>query len=113
MDGRVLRAPISHIYPSVGYCAVYLYQGLSTTFRKINGSQLHTFFLSTYASLGLGCHRIAMTTKLDFRSALFLLLPALIFVSACKDMNLDIQDSKDRLDVLEGTTITSGKALCA
>ena len=48
-----------------------------------------------------------MTTKLDFRSALFLLLPALIFVSACKDMNLDIQDSKDRLDVLEGTTITS------
>ena len=38
---------------------------------------------------------------------IFLLLPALIFASGCKDMKLDIQDSKDRLDVLEGTTITT------
>ncbi len=107
MDGHILHAPISHIYPSVGYCAVYLYQGLSTTFRKINGSQLHTFFLSTYASSGLGCHRTAMTTKHNFRSALSLLLPVIIFAAGCKDMKLDIQDSKDRLDVLEGTTITT------
>ena len=45
MDGHILRALIPHIYPSVGYCAVYLYQGLSTTFRKINENQLHTFFV--------------------------------------------------------------------
>ena len=100
-------APISHIYPSVGYCAVYLYQGLSTTFRKINGSQLHTFFVYTYASLGLGCRWLAMTAKLNFRSALFLLLTALVLTFGCKDMKLDIQDSKDRLDVLEGTTIAT------
>ena len=48
-----------------------------------------------------------MATKFNFRSTLFLLLPALIFASGCKDMKLDIQDSKDRLDVLEGTTITT------
>ena len=48
-----------------------------------------------------------MTAKLNFRSALFLLLPALVLTFGCKDMKLDIQDSKDRLDVLEGTTITS------
>ena len=48
-----------------------------------------------------------MITKLNFRTALFLLLPVLIFASGCKDMKLDIQDSKDRLDALEGTTITT------
>ena len=48
-----------------------------------------------------------MTAKLNFRSALFLLLPALVLTFGCKDMKLDIQDSKDRLDVLEGTTITT------
>ena len=31
----------------------------------------------------------------------------LITMPSCKDMKLDIQDSKDRLDVLEGTTITT------
>ena len=31
----------------------------------------------------------------------------LALVGSCKDMKLDIQDSKDRLDVLEGTTITT------
>ena len=98
---------IPHIYPSVGYCVVYFRLGLTTTFKKINESQLHTFFVSTYASLGLGCHRTAMITKLNFRSALFLLFPAIILTAGCKDMKLDIQDSKDRLDVLEGTTITT------
>ena len=48
-----------------------------------------------------------MTAKLNFWSALFLLLPALVLTFGCKDENLDIQDSKDRLDVLEGTTIKS------
>ena len=48
-----------------------------------------------------------MTAKLNFRSALFLLLPVLFLTFSCKDMKLDIQDLKDRLDVLEGTTITS------
>ena len=38
---------------------------------------------------------------------MFLLLPALVLTFGCKDMKLDIQDLKDRLDVLEGTTITS------
>ena len=37
--------PVPHIYPSVGYCVVYLSSGLSTTFKKINESQLHTFFV--------------------------------------------------------------------
>lgn len=49
----------------------------------------------------------AMTTKLNFRFALFLLLPVFALVSGCKDMKLDIQDSKERLEVLEGTTITT------
>ena len=31
----------------------------------------------------------------------------LITMPSCKDMKFDIQDSKDRLDVLEGTTITT------
>jgi len=35
------------------------------------------------------------------------LLPAIILTAGCKDMKLDIQDSKDRLDVLEGATITT------
>jgi len=48
-----------------------------------------------------------MATKFNFRSALFLLLPAIILTAGCKDMKLDIQDSNDRLDVLEGTTITT------
>ena len=48
-----------------------------------------------------------MTAKLNFRSALLLLLPVLFLTFSCKDMKLDIQDLKDRLDVLEGTTITS------
>ena len=48
-----------------------------------------------------------MATKFNFRSTLFLLLPAIILTAGCKDMKLDIQDSKDRLDVLEGTTITT------
>ena len=34
-------------------------------------------------------------------------LVILMTMSSCKDMKLDIQDSKDRLDVLEGTTITT------
>ena len=38
---------------------------------------------------------------------MFLLLPVLFLTFSCKDMKLDIQDLKDRLDVLEGTTITS------
>ena len=37
--------PISHIYPSVGYCIVYFSMGLTTTFIRINESQLHTFFV--------------------------------------------------------------------
>ena len=49
----------------------------------------------------------AMMTKLNFWSALFLLLPALVLTFGCKDENLDIQDSNDRLDILEGTTIKS------
>ena len=48
-----------------------------------------------------------MTVKLNFRYALFLLLPGLVLTSGCKDMKLDIQDFKDRLDVLEGTTIAT------
>ena len=48
-----------------------------------------------------------MTAKLNFGRALFLLLSVSIFATNCKDMKLDIQDSKDRLDVLEGTTITT------
>ena len=48
-----------------------------------------------------------MIAKLNFVRALFLLLFVSILVSNCKDMKLDIQDSKDRLDVLEGTTITT------
>ena len=48
-----------------------------------------------------------MTAKLNFRSALFLLLPVLFLTFSCKDMKLDVQDLKDRLNVLEGTTITS------
>ena len=48
-----------------------------------------------------------MTAKLNLRSLLFLLLPTLFLTFGCKDMKLDIQDSKDRLDVLEGTTIAS------
>ena len=39
--------PISHIYPSVGYCVVYFRLGLTTTFKKINESRLHTFFIYT------------------------------------------------------------------
>ncbi len=46
-----------------------------------------------------------MKTKVLFRSILSVSLLAL--VGSCKDMKLDIQDSKDRLDVLEGTTITT------
>jgi len=46
-----------------------------------------------------------MKTKVLFRSLLSVSLLAL--VGSCKDMKLDIQDSKDRLDVLEGTTITT------
>ena len=38
---------------------------------------------------------------------MFLFFPAIILTAGCKDMKLDIQDSKDRLDVLEGTTITT------
>lgn len=45
--------------------------------------------------------------KLNRRSSLFLLLPALVLTFSCKDMKLDIQDLEDRLDVLEGTKITS------
>ena len=46
-----------------------------------------------------------MKTKVLFRSVLSVSL--LVLVASCKDMKLDIQDSKDRLDVLEGTTITT------
>ena len=98
---------MSHIYTE---CEALERLFLFRSFHNLHvdkRNQPHTFFLSTYASLGLGCHRTAMKIKLNFRSALFLLLPALIFASGCKDMKLDIQDSKDRLDVLEGTTITT------
>ena len=36
MEGHILRVLIPHIYPSVGYCVVYLGPGLSTTFSRIN-----------------------------------------------------------------------------
>ena len=48
-----------------------------------------------------------MTAKLDIRSALFLLLASFILASGCKDLELEIQDTKDRLDVLEGSPIAS------
>ena len=48
-----------------------------------------------------------MTSKLNFARVIFMLLSVSILATNCKDMKLDIQDSKDRLDVLEGTTITS------
>ena len=48
-----------------------------------------------------------MITRFNLRSALFLLLPALILTFSCKEMKLDIEELKDRLDVLEGTTIIS------
>ena len=48
-----------------------------------------------------------MTSKLNFARVIFMLLTVSLLTTNCKDMKLDIQDSKDRLDVLEGTTITS------
>ena len=39
---------ILHIYYGVGYCVVYFRLGLTTTFKKINESQLHTFFVYTH-----------------------------------------------------------------
>ena len=42
--------PVPHIYTSVGYCVVYFQLGLSTTFNKINESQLHTFFVCNHIS---------------------------------------------------------------
>lgn len=48
-----------------------------------------------------------MTNRINFGHALLLLLPALILTTNCKDMKLDIQDYIDRLDTIEGTTITS------
>ena len=51
MDGHFLCVLISHIYPSVGYCVVYCYLGLTTTFDEINESQLHTFFLYNQINL--------------------------------------------------------------
>ena len=48
-----------------------------------------------------------MTAKLNFWSALFLLLSVIILTFSCKDENLNIQDFKDSLDALEGTTISS------
>ena len=48
-----------------------------------------------------------MTAKLNIRSALFLLLASFILASGCKDLELEIQDTKDRLDVLEGSPIAS------
>jgi hypothetical protein len=38
-------ALIPHIYYGVGYCVVYFRFGLTTTFSRINESQLHTFFV--------------------------------------------------------------------
>ena len=38
-------AMIPHIYYGVGYCVVYFRLGLTTTFSRINESQLHTFFV--------------------------------------------------------------------
>ena len=46
-----------------------------------------------------------MTVKSNPRSALFLLLTLLLFISGCWKMKLDIQDSKDRIDTLEGSSI--------
>ncbi len=46
-----------------------------------------------------------MIAKSNLRTALFLLLPLLTLASGCKDMKLDIQDSQDRLDTLEGSSI--------
>ena len=55
-----------------------------------------------------------MTTKSNLGTALFLLLPLLILASSCKDMKLDIQDSKDRLNTLEGSSIpTIGEQISA
>ena len=48
-----------------------------------------------------------MTVNLNFKSALFLLLSVIILTFSCKDENLNIQDFKDSLDALEGTTISS------
>ena len=48
-----------------------------------------------------------MKIKLNFRSALFLLLSLLVLTLGCEEMKLSIQDSKERLDVLEETTITT------
>ena len=48
-----------------------------------------------------------MTAKLNIRSALFLLLASFILAPGCKDLELEIQDTKDRLDVLEGSPIAS------
>lgn len=36
---------IPHIYYGVGYCVVYFRLGLTTTFSRMNESQLHTFFV--------------------------------------------------------------------
>ena len=48
-----------------------------------------------------------MTSKLNFARVIFILLTVSLLTTNCKDMKLDIQDLKDRLDTLEGTTITS------
>ena len=53
MRTGALCALIPHIYYGVGYCVVYFRLGLTTTFKKINESQLHTFFIisSTYINI--------------------------------------------------------------
>ena len=48
-----------------------------------------------------------MTSKLNFARVIFILLTVSLLTTNCKDMKLDIQDLKDRLDTLEGTTINS------
>ena len=52
-----------------------------------------------------------MKTSFNFPCFLFLILALL--VGSCKEMKLDIQESQDRLDVLEGTTIPTINAQIA
>ncbi len=48
-------ALILHIYYGVGYCVVYFRLGLTTTFSRMNESQLHTFFVcGQLVSFGAG-----------------------------------------------------------
>ena len=51
-----------------------------------------------------------MTTKLNLRPALLLLLPLFALISGCKDMELDIKESLDSLeDVIDLSPLTGGE----